>query len=506
MKNLICFQGNFSKSRFTAIWKLLTQNSFYISPFFRRPNLLFFTCFLFLHGYLVGQQANFKYTHTIQLLEVTFHDRTETVGDNFFPIKKDDGTGLYTPLGTPHWKLNQPSLDKYPIAYQSGTKSRISAKFELVCKSIPSASGKIFIRAFANDDNDVRLLNFEKKSVEIIHKGGYYELQYNKVLSSEAFERDKINYVRTFSVEWEVSFDDGTTWETLDNQWSINELYVTWKRPIPELRKNYEWNHTLFHLSCTANANSIGTEASIVSRVWNLFKFEPLSKNKQLFRRGDGEPLVYYKTLDARANNSYLLLQDGHGQCYAFSLLLIDLCRIQGIDYSSVKNEILVRPKRAPIEACAGRTLASEEVSFLVKDWQFNKNFCQAQCKSFPFTLANKDEEIQMYESDPLKYRFLYSEIEDLIGADGQNNNRPASIFSYHSLVKINNVFYDASYGRTYSSIHDLRNYISGWMYQRGPTKESDLNRDIDNDGVLRSSYFVRHISNNTTLTSFEIR
>jgi hypothetical protein len=72
-----------------------------------------------------------QFQYRIQLQEVTFLDGEST--QNLFPIKKDDGSGLYVNSGQPHWSQNQSVFAKIPIAYQSGTKPRVIAKFKLEC-------------------------------------------------------------------------------------------------------------------------------------------------------------------------------------------------------------------------------------------------------------------------------------------------------------------------------------------------------------------------------------
>jgi hypothetical protein len=61
-------------------------------------------------------------------------------------------------------------------------------------------------------------------------------------------------------------------------------------------------------------------------------------------------------------------------------------------------------------------------------------------------------------------YAFATSDVFDLPGIPGLGNPNPRADFPQHVVVKINGVFYDPSYGKTYNSILQWQD-ASVWGY-----------------------------------------
>jgi hypothetical protein len=450
-----------------------------------------------------------RFQYSIQLQEVTFLDGEST--PNLFPIKKDDGSGLYVNSGQPHWTQTQSVFTKIPIAYQSGTKPRVTAKFTLECTQ--PIGNQVKMRGIVrNPDNQEEVITkFEELDISVSSTGhGMYNLLYKRGKGVEAFKK-KIRYIRLYSIDWEISFDNGTNWSVVEdnNNSNINELYVTWKKPLEEYVGVYEHVHTLFHLSCKANDNfETSLSSDIFTNLWQLFNSSTnrVDNNYNLLRR-DGASLVYYKTFDPLSRNSFELIKNLDGQCFAFTSLLLHLCRIQGINYDDAAVTVL--PELNPVQECGGNmsNLVQSDAKFMVANWKFKEPLCRTDCNKFPF-VATYDLQYRVlpYVINPNRYYFAYTEVDDKEGAAGQNSSNPTSYFQSHALIKLNNIIYDPSYGNIYNSLQDLRNYISGWAYERQNVTESYLGRDLNNNGNLNDSFNALFIASEIQVNQFKLQ
>lgn len=365
-----------------------------------------------------------RFQYSIQLQEVTFLDGEST--PNLFPIKKDDGSGLYVNSGQPHWTQTQSVFAKIPIAYQSGTTPRVTAKFKLECTQ-PIGNQVKMRGEVRNPNNQEEVITaFEELSINVSSTGnGTYDLLYKRGKGKKPFEK-KIRYIRLYSIDWEISFDNGTNWSGVEdnNNSNINELYVTWGHPVAESVGAYEYVHSLFHLSCKVNDNmDITQNLDIFNNIWTkLFAVSNVADNLALVRR-DGSQLTYYKSFDALARHSVQLIRQLDGQCFAFASLLSHLCRIQGID---IAQEFSIFAHEEPGQLCSGNMAAGK--GFLVAKWNFNQAVCSTDCREYPFVAAYTDPRIGPRVSGITdRYVFTYAEVEDVEGVAGQNNSKPAS-------------------------------------------------------------------------------
>jgi hypothetical protein len=452
---------------------------------------------------LCGQTLQYNLT----LASVTFGDYQGS-DPNFFPVKKDDGSGLYVAAGQSHWNKNQPNLN-IPIAYQSGKKPRMTAKLELRCPKPITGRVKILCKMTNTNNPSEIITTFESKSVTPTGSAGNYTLLYEKGTGSELAKR--IRYFSGCTLNWEISFDDGSgSRQIVHASRSTNELYVTWKKPMLESNNQIEHLHTLFHISCKANNNvETSQESTIFGNIWKLFDAsnQSIAPNLNLMRR-DGTPLIYYKTFYSWATSSFNLIKTGEGICFAFTSLAIDLCTIQGAYENNYNLRLNIFPDNYSMQACSNQNpvLESNDKQFLIPHWKFETNKCTVDCPKFPFVNAFPDGINSQLISNN-SYAFLYSEVKKTSngGIYGQNSLTPLALFWTHSLMKMNGKFYDASYGVVYNSIEEVQRKLAGWGYIRRSVTEAFLRRDINNNGIINPNekYNILFTSNDNQVSTF---
>ena len=333
---------------------------------------------------------------------------------------------------------------------------------------------------------------------EISVNDSKYELEYPESESNIGFTDNQIAYVESFSPKWKITYD-GTNWEEISNQ-SSNELYVTWKKPADEVPlntftyENYEFKHihSIFDISCKANNGQIiSDEQVLLNNIWAVFKNSSNISYNNLLKRKDNKLLTYYKNFHTLNQTAPSMIRDvdATGQCFSFSFLFIDLQRIQGSNLVTfLNNHKNVVPKYyEPHRTLCGdvsNTLNDNPIQyFLVKNWLFEgTGLDRNRCIDLPYVLLSSTESIQNQGTNLL----VKGDIKKINGIEGQNQPEPLSIFAVHSVVLINGQYYDASYGKTYSSIPDFTNHaIAGWLRKPKISTENDYNLDVNGDGQV---------------------
>jgi hypothetical protein len=214
----------------------------------------------------------------------------------------------------------------------------------------------------------------------------------------------------------------------------------------------------MVHLSCK-NADGLGDNTTqIISAVWSEFTDLDV-------RRVDGVQLAYYRTSTCNITGSAGLIQNGEGQCGSWARLFIDLLLVQGIDNRA--GFTIVKPSD------------STEMGFIVKNWNFIGSGTSG-IPSYPWLNIGV---APLYLTASLNFK--YQEVVDVIGISGQGNSNPLSFFGNHQIVKIGSVYYDPSYGRTYSSIGNMDDVaIEGYNKLSLTTaNEPDYGVDFNGDG-----------------------
>ncbi len=387
----------------------------------------------------VVDEGGFTCTETVRVeatsvsaLEVNFS------GEHNHTIVKDDGEVEYT---APHWRDNSIPLDgdaddiptdiKHPICYESGKSLVVSAKFKVHELTVPFTAR---VRAACSD------------GIHLPIKTAVYNLATQTIdlsnVVSTPLASSKVNYYNPFEIQWEISFDGGSTWCSAGV--TKNPLYVTLGKPIQPYTpptipgetafEEVKLFHTLVHHGCT-NAKDVTSLTQVLNNVWQDFTDREV-------RRVDGTQMTYYANYQCTSTTTNTILETGDGQCGSWSRLFLDILKAQGIDYQNEYIIIGVDPN-----------VTNGSRILFIKEWIFNANGGTSGDSNLPFlnTFLGGDPPISNNT-----YNWTYAEVNDMEGESGQGTPNPASIFGNHQIVLINGTYYDPSYGQNYSSLLDF--------------------------------------------------
>jgi hypothetical protein len=104
-----------------------------------------------------------------------------------------------------------------------------------------------------------------------------------------------------------------------------------------------------------------------------------------------------------------------------------------------------------------GPEVAKRREKFLIKDWYFNPDMMGTGTEDYPY--ANQvryPDNPGVWMAKPQdEWQYIWGQlvsVSDLPGIGGQNTANPPSIFDNHCMIKVNGVYYDPSYGKTWAS------------------------------------------------------
>ncbi len=389
---------------------------------------------------------NFEYN--IKLKSVTFS------GDGMYQLRKDNNGNAIS--NVTHWTDDGIIT---PSAYTSGTYLKTSATFEFTCENAPST---IFIRGTGPDS-----ISFP--AIEVSIDSGF--IQYPSAIALQPFEFHKVRYYESFSIHWEISFDN--------NHWSeagtsASPVYVTWEEAIeesPEPWGSYKYFLSLVHIACK-KANGATTIDEVIDSVWAEFTdHSVLNVN--------GEPLHYYQDILCQYLDIPSLLKYKDGSCFSWAQLFLGALKIHGFKQNN--NYVGIDPGFL-------NTSCGVIDGFLAKDWTFYTP--HGICTDLPYVNVWDNPS----ETDT-SYLFQYEDAHDEIGVIGQTAANPASWFFNHQIVVVNDRFYDPSYGAVYETLEEVKEGdFSGWWHFDSGT-EVTLGIDVNNDGDLDSDeYYIYNL------------
>ncbi|WP_157454312.1 hypothetical protein [Crocinitomix catalasitica] len=381
---------------------------------------LLFIFSIFLSGGLFGQ--NFVYPE-FELLSVDY-------GGELLTIKKDNGTGSYTGI---EWLAGEEN--QLPVAYVSGSAPVTAASFNMFCDQAPDS---ILVRGICPEG-----MTFEPVVVPVTNvEPGAYTFNYPSHEANTVFESAVVRYFDTFNIGWDVSFDSGETWRTVDT--SRNTLYVTKNAPMARTGL-FDWYHSVYDISCR-NADMNSSETDVIAGIWSEF-------TDQIVLNHNSDSLHYYKPKGTYNTNLAALLKYKNAQCYTFAQLFLACIKIQGIERSN--NYVYITPRTSYV---CGNSVNR----FLVKNWSFGAP-TGTGCADFPY----ENTYTTLIPPPYTDYSFITEDVSDEAGLPGQCSPNPSSYFNNHQISKIDGVYYDACYGVTFDSLEDIPfEGFSGWGYR----------------------------------------
>ncbi|MBS1914035.1 MAG: hypothetical protein JST22_18755 [Bacteroidetes bacterium] len=339
------------------------------------------------------------------------------------------------------WKAGQPVLS---VAYVSGSYPEVGATIEMAHRSFTT---RVLMRGHGPDG-----MAFPPLPAVVRESGGTTVVIYPPHPSTIPFDPGTVCCYDPFTISWEFSADDGTTWTRAGE--SSATIYVTRGRPAPENPEmGFGYIESLFDISCRS-AHGYSSEADIVQHVWSEF-------TDLVVRTKKGDTLSFYphKQNNQQETTAGLILCKS-GVCFAWAHLLIDLLRIQGI---TRRGSYVVLS--APNTASCGPV-----IGMLMPNCTFGTPSAAATCPDFPYLAAF---------ARPLTGDLIGPDVFSKPGLAGQGEPDPMSLFHDHALVLIDGVYYDPSYGRTFASLDEFVNSIAGWAVE-SVANESQVHFDLN--------------------------
>ena len=206
---------------------------------------------------------------------------------------------------------------------------------------------------------------------------------------------------------------------------STNEAYISLATPAGARF------HSVVHLAC--HDIDTATEAESFAKLWAKFSALTVKTWNDL-------ELYYYKSNVVWADGATTvpeLLASKNGQCGSWNQLLEEAIKINGLTNSQ------------PI-----KVTTTNGNGFLVKDWSWvdpphTNHPAFGDLYDFAYATTNAAAAVTMV---PVPTDALYGEVTYL-GGSGQNNIWPAEArFGSHYILLRDGVYYDPSYGSTYTS------------------------------------------------------
>ncbi len=273
-------------------------------------------------------------------------------GVAYHTIREDNDSADYS---APHWRDDNSDGDasdagerRYPLCFTRGTKMKIDqAKF--ICEPAAALTGTPKIKGDGPGSADIGETNATVSG---------NELTITNVEAGSAFPNE-INLINPMSIAFELKLDGDTTWSAAGA--SDNRVYTT--LAASTAGKLFE---TLLDVGCR-NAAGGTVPAAAVTSIWGDFSGpipgvtrKPMDGHNVV----DGVEMKYWNPPSTACQNLAAMLAHagGNGTCVAWSQLLHETLKAQGIAGSTIR-EITADPAVNP-----GAN------AFMVKNWAFGRH------------------------------------------------------------------------------------------------------------------------------------
>ena len=309
----------------------------------------------------------------VSVIRVTLQNVTFS-GTNYHAVLRDTNGVAYP---TPHWTTNYSA----PVCYTRNTHMQVAAIFGVE----PSTwSGPVVVYG---DSSGPKL-----RATTNTASGGTLTVS---LTSTNAFV-NQVDYLNPMSIDWSYSPDYGTNWCTAGT--STNRAYVTLSNPIALVY------HTVVHIDCV-NAAGQTTTNGTADAIFQEFT------DRVVRRVYDSAQMTYWASSQMGGTETGEILQrtDANGNCQAWSGMLRDCFRVQGINADRIRA--------LPVSA--------SDNSILVKSWSFNEP--PSGTGTYPYVVG--------------------TDAFDQNGIPGQGNANPPGAFNGHWITRCNDAYYDPSYG-----------------------------------------------------------
>lgn len=230
--------------------------------------------------YLYSQNFSFEYDFLLE--EVMFHSPVDALSPDWIKIKNDavlvrdnnnvvtgiqDGNEISGNDRTIVYSFQDGLLTSKPVAYVSGTKGGVSAKFRTKCKE------KLWIKAITSNGEKLPW----RKAVQISEG----VVGYPTTAFKDKFPEGMVQYRPQFTLKWIISTERSDR-DNPDNHKEVaeskNPLYILHSTPLDAHLSNskfYEWS--LIDIACR-NANGKSNPIEIVDLIYHVFKSKDVKR------------------------------------------------------------------------------------------------------------------------------------------------------------------------------------------------------------------------------------
>jgi hypothetical protein len=396
--------------------------------------------------------------YTPSLVSVSFSG----TGSDYIPIIYDNNTGSFA---APHF-IKASNIQK-PVAYVSGSFPRVTAILKFLCIDAGPHPDKIWIRGthykldYSQNDK-----NFIFKEQEIPFSNGE-DLIYPITAADNKFEEKRVDfYDYDFNIIWEYRFSSTGNWIRAGE--SKNPIYITFKALSNTLSNlnPFSYFQTVLHHGCKF-AKGETTEEKIYEKLRSYYSTHHVL-------RADNTPLKYYGSWNLNqiqtSSTTAGLLSSNDGICTAWTRLFIDVLKAQGV--WSVQNVFQIKPSGMPD-------------GFYVKMWDKVNSNSSGSSGDLEFPFLNIWASVNSLNEPHNNSNYTWysntnptsPEIVVTTTLEGQNNLKPLSRFFAHNFVYFQNIYFDPSYGVTYSDITAMDAAISSF-YKVYPVTQGLMKAD----------------------------
>jgi hypothetical protein len=356
-------------------------------------------------------QVEYGYIADVQIKQVTF------MGSGFCAVKIDCPSGSCSSYGTPHYldtNLHGDTSDtgdhQFPVAYVRNSAITLSG---VRFGTDPGDLGLTDVPVRGSGPDGIEFLGTAYTSGATLIVTG--------TMTSTTPLPNQVTYYEAFPIAWEVALN-GFTYQPAGT--SYHEIYVTYADPLGEKLESY------FDIATKA-AHGQASQQDIIDAIWEEFA------DLEVWN-AHGERLGYYRGVLCASYCTYYtasqLVYYTTSQCGGWANLLMQCFSVQGI---SGAQFITAQPRTDGTLPVDCGSPAQPPSGFIVKNYTFLPG-SSSGCAAYPFKF-----------NDPCNYYTAWSDptVVDAPGLPGQDNPNPASWFARHFIVKINNKYYDPSYG-----------------------------------------------------------
>jgi len=297
---------------------------------------------------LVGTVDGEEYVDVVRLTVARLRLKEATFGGPHHPVVRDNGAGQYV---APHWLDNNedgdgkdPGDQRYPVCYTRDTRMQVAAKVLLAPPDL--FPGPFQIRGDGPGAWDVSATGATVNGIEITIP----------LTECPTPFLNEIDFFNPMEIKWELSPDGGATWLNVGK--SDDRVYVMLANPVAN--SLYE---TIVDIGCR-NADGKSNANDGVTAIWGDFQ-GPIPGVRRKVMDGDnnvdGVNMRYWLPANSTPQTLAGMLASpvGNGSCVAWSELLHETVRAQGIPGSQI------------YEVQASTIVNPDADGFLVKNWNF---------------------------------------------------------------------------------------------------------------------------------------